>query len=99
MCRNSKIYNSQMGFFFLKNLHILNSQVAGPHLTTYEDFFRQADPRGSGSIGALEAANFLKKSALNDVTLSQVHFPVKDNTKELLKIYSSRHTSHKVDYF
>ena len=55
--------------------------MAGPHLTTYEDFFRQADPRGTGSIGALEAANFLKKSALNDVTLSQVHFLSKKTLK------------------
>ena len=54
----------------------LNLQVAGPHLTTYEDFFRQADPRGTGSVGALEAANFLKKSALNDVTLSQARVKV-----------------------
>jgi hypothetical protein len=32
----------------------------------------QADPKGSGSIGALDAANFLKKSGLKDTVLSQV---------------------------
>ena len=32
----------------------------------------QADPNNTGSIGALDAASFLKKSSLSDTTLSQV---------------------------
>ena len=32
----------------------------------------QADPNGTGSVGALDAATFLKKSGLKDQVLSQV---------------------------
>ena len=35
-------------------------------------FLCQADPKGTGSIGALDAATFLKKSKLSDIVLSQV---------------------------
>lgn len=32
----------------------------------------QVDPKSTGSIGALDAATFMKKSGLKDVILSQV---------------------------
>lgn len=32
----------------------------------------QADPNNTGSVGALDAANFMKKSGLQDKVLSQV---------------------------
>ena len=40
----------------------------------------QADPNNTGSIGALDAASFLKKSSLSDTTLSQVSPELKRST-------------------
>ncbi|XP_055884940.1 epidermal growth factor receptor substrate 15-like 1 isoform X3 [Biomphalaria glabrata] len=47
-------------------------QIVGKHGGVYEAYYMQADPMGTGSIGALDAANFLKKSNLSDTILSQV---------------------------
>lgn len=49
-----------------------NSKIAGSHAAVYEAYYNQADPKGTGSIGALDAANFLKKSGLKDLLLSQI---------------------------
>ncbi|XP_036411695.1 epidermal growth factor receptor substrate 15-like 1 isoform X2 [Colossoma macropomum] len=38
----------------------------------YENFYRQLDPANTGKIGAVEAAQFLKKSGLSDSTLSKI---------------------------
>ena len=35
-------------------------------------FHQQADPNNTGSVGALDAATFMKKSGLKDQVLSQV---------------------------
>ncbi|GFR97773.1 epidermal growth factor receptor substrate 15-like 1 [Elysia marginata] len=48
------------------------AQIVGKHGGIYEAYYMQADPKGTGSIGALDAANFLKKSKLSDIVLSQV---------------------------
>ncbi|XP_041359272.1 epidermal growth factor receptor substrate 15-like 1 isoform X2 [Gigantopelta aegis] len=48
------------------------AQVAGSHGGIYEAYYLQADPKGTGSIGALDAATFLKKSKLSDAILSKV---------------------------
>ncbi|KAK6180056.1 hypothetical protein SNE40_012274 [Patella caerulea] len=48
------------------------SKIAGSHAGIYEAYFLQADPSGSGSVGALDAAKFMKKSGLNDTVLSKV---------------------------
>ncbi|CAG2189399.1 EPS15 [Mytilus edulis] len=47
-------------------------QIAGNHALVYEAYYNQADPKGTGSIGALDAANFLKKSGLKDSVLGQI---------------------------
>ncbi|KAJ8306406.1 hypothetical protein KUTeg_016951 [Tegillarca granosa] len=47
-------------------------QIAGSHIGVYEAYYKQADPNNTGSIGALDAATFLKKSGLKDTVLSQV---------------------------
>uniref|UniRef100_K1PN15 Epidermal growth factor receptor substrate 15-like 1 n=1 Tax=Magallana gigas TaxID=29159 RepID=K1PN15_MAGGI len=46
--------------------------IAGSHIGTYEAYYKQADPNNTGSIGALDAASFLKKSSLPDTVLSQI---------------------------
>ncbi|XP_060083645.1 uncharacterized protein LOC132562884 [Ylistrum balloti] len=46
--------------------------IAGTHIGIYEGYYKQADPNGTGSIGALDAASFLKKSGLKDTVLSQI---------------------------
>ena len=38
----------------------------------YLFYFIQVDPKNLGSIGALDAANFLKKSGLSSTVLSKV---------------------------
>nr|CAD7397628.1 unnamed protein product [Timema cristinae] len=48
------------------------TQVSGIHTGTYEAYYRQVDPNNHGSIGALDAAKFLKKSGLSDIILSKV---------------------------
>ncbi|BFZ17146.1 hypothetical protein BsWGS_20184 [Bradybaena similaris] len=48
------------------------AQIVGKHGGIYEAYYLQADPLGTGSIGALDAANFLKRSKLSDTILSQV---------------------------
>ncbi|CAG5117244.1 unnamed protein product, partial [Candidula unifasciata] len=48
------------------------AQIVGKHGGIYEAYYMQADPLGTGSIGALDAANFLKRSKLSDTILSQV---------------------------
>lgn len=47
-------------------------QVAGKHNPIYEAYYKQVDPKGVGTIEALAAATFLKKSGLSDVVLSRV---------------------------
>ncbi|KAK3091928.1 hypothetical protein FSP39_023778 [Pinctada imbricata] len=47
-------------------------QIAGSHAAVYEAYYKQADPNSTGSIGALDAATFLKKSGLPDTVLSKV---------------------------
>ncbi|XP_046331080.2 epidermal growth factor receptor substrate 15-like 1 isoform X1 [Haliotis rufescens] len=48
------------------------AQIVGSHIGVYEGYYHQADPKGTGSVGALDAAIFLKKSKLTDTILSQV---------------------------
>lgn len=47
-------------------------QVAGKHHLIYEAYYRQLDPKAVGTIEAVAAAKFLKKSGLSDVVLSRV---------------------------
>ncbi|GAB6028884.1 Epidermal growth factor receptor substrate 15-like 1 [Chamberlinius hualienensis] len=47
-------------------------QVAGGHDPIYEAFYQQVDPAGTGRVGALDAAKFLKKSGLSDAILSKI---------------------------
>jgi len=46
--------------------------VAGDHVRIFETYYRRLDPAGTGIIQAGPAAQFLKKSALNDDLLSKV---------------------------
>ncbi|XP_035219188.1 epidermal growth factor receptor substrate 15-like 1 isoform X2 [Stegodyphus dumicola] len=48
------------------------SQVAKSHTAIYEAFYRQVDPAETGSVSALEAAAFLKRSGLPDAILSKI---------------------------
>nr|XP_022911734.1 epidermal growth factor receptor substrate 15-like 1 isoform X4 [Onthophagus taurus] len=48
------------------------SKVAGNHSAIYEAYYNYVDPNGYGTIGAMEAARFLKRSGLSDVVLSRV---------------------------
>ncbi|XP_039277256.1 epidermal growth factor receptor substrate 15-like 1 isoform X3 [Nilaparvata lugens] len=48
------------------------TQVAGSQYSLYEAFYQQVDPTNHGSVGALEAAKFLKKSGLSDDELSKI---------------------------
>ncbi|XP_076463318.1 uncharacterized protein LOC143295483 isoform X2 [Babylonia areolata] len=48
------------------------NQICGNHGPVYEAYYRQVDPKGTGSVGALDAAAFMKKSGLNQTVLSQV---------------------------
>lgn len=47
-------------------------KVAGKHIPIYEAYYKQVDSKGIGTIEALAAAKFLKKSGLSDVVLSRV---------------------------
>ncbi|ESO86648.1 hypothetical protein LOTGIDRAFT_235271 [Lottia gigantea] len=48
------------------------ASIAGSHAGIYEAYFLQADPKGTGSVGAYDAAKFMKKSGLNDTVLSKI---------------------------
>lgn len=46
-------------------------QVSGKFNAIYEAYYKQLDPKGLGTIEAMVAAKFLKKSGLSDVVLSR----------------------------
>uniref|UniRef100_A0A1B6FIV6 Epidermal growth factor receptor substrate 15-like 1 n=1 Tax=Cuerna arida TaxID=1464854 RepID=A0A1B6FIV6_9HEMI len=48
------------------------TQVAGSHNSIYESYYQLVDPNNQGSVGALDAAKFLKKSGLSDGVLSKI---------------------------
>ncbi|XP_059614607.1 epidermal growth factor receptor substrate 15-like 1 isoform X2 [Phlebotomus argentipes] len=48
------------------------AQIAGKHAAIYEAYYKQANPKNSPMLGAMDAAKFLKKSALSDVVLSRI---------------------------
>ncbi|XP_022243508.1 epidermal growth factor receptor substrate 15-like 1 isoform X4 [Limulus polyphemus] len=48
------------------------SEVAGNHFALYEGLYQQVDPAGTGCVGAIEAAAFLKKSGLSDAVLGKI---------------------------
>ncbi|XP_063238176.1 epidermal growth factor receptor substrate 15-like 1 isoform X2 [Bacillus rossius redtenbacheri] len=48
------------------------TQVAGSYSAIYEAYYRQVDPGNQGSVEALEAARFLKRSGLPDAVLSRI---------------------------
>ena len=51
----------------------LFNDLSCPYHVVFNCFLTfQADPGNTGSLGALDAANFMKKSGLNDKALSQV---------------------------
>ncbi|XP_073848886.1 epidermal growth factor receptor pathway substrate 15 isoform X3 [Musca autumnalis] len=47
-------------------------KLCGKHTPIYEAYYKQMDPKGTGTIEAMAAAKFLKKSGLSDVVLSRV---------------------------
>ncbi|CAE1323518.1 EPS15 [Acanthosepion pharaonis] len=51
---------------------LTSCEIVGPHAGIYEGYYLQADPTNSGSIGAHDAARFLKKSSLKENVLSQI---------------------------
>ena len=46
--------------------------MAGENKGAFDVWYRRLDPNGSGTIQAVSAAGFLKKSGLNDNILSMV---------------------------
>ncbi|XP_050524898.1 epidermal growth factor receptor substrate 15-like 1 [Daktulosphaira vitifoliae] len=48
------------------------NDVAGNHYPIYDAFYNMVDPTNKGNVGAIDAANFLKKSGLSQVILSQI---------------------------
>lgn len=56
----------------MSNLNISIDEIVGQHQTVYDVYFSQADSTGSGAIGALDAANFLKQSKLKDTVLKDI---------------------------
>lgn len=48
------------------------TQITGKHGAIYEAYYSYVDPNRHGTIGAMEAARFLKKSGLSDVVLSRI---------------------------
>ncbi|XP_031620846.1 epidermal growth factor receptor substrate 15-like 1 isoform X2 [Contarinia nasturtii] len=48
------------------------TKVAGKYNPIYEAYYKQIDPNGTGTIEAVAAAKFLKKSGLSDVVLSRI---------------------------
>lgn len=47
-------------------------QLVGPHLAAYDALYQQIDPAGVNHIEAMEAAAFLKRSALPDSILRDI---------------------------
>ncbi|KAH9501333.1 Calcium ion binding [Dermatophagoides farinae] len=48
---------------------VTTHEIAGDHLQLYEKFYQQINPTNSDIINAMDAANFLRKSGLNQMTL------------------------------
>ncbi|XP_025423267.1 epidermal growth factor receptor substrate 15-like 1 isoform X2 [Sipha flava] len=48
------------------------NEVAGSNFPIYEALYTMVDPTKKGNIGAMDAANFLKKSGLSQIILSQI---------------------------
>lgn len=61
-------YSTVLLFYMCFNFE----KVAGKHHQIYEAYYKQLDPKGVGTIEAVVAAKFLKKSGLSDVVLSRV---------------------------
>lgn len=59
---------------FNRYLPFLQPQVSGKFSAIYDAYYNQIDPKGLGTIEAMVAAKFLKKSGLSDVVLSRVSF-------------------------
>ena len=53
------------------NIPPLN-QISQQQANLYETYFRQVNPSGTGTVGAVEAANFLKKSGLPEGVLHTI---------------------------
>ncbi|XP_017105735.2 epidermal growth factor receptor substrate 15-like 1 isoform X1 [Drosophila bipectinata] len=47
-------------------------KVCSKHISVYEAYYKQIDPKATGAIEAMTAAKFLKKSGLSDVVLSRI---------------------------
>lgn len=52
--------------------YVLLLQVAGQHVSTYEQLYREADPMHKGYVAAQDAAKYLKKSNLSNMVLGRV---------------------------
>lgn len=57
---------------FLLSFCYFSLQVSGKFSAIYDAYYKQIDPKGTGSIEAMLAAKFLKKSGLSDVVLSRI---------------------------
>ena len=68
------VHTKVTAFYSLQNLAQSSSySTTWPYHVVFNCFLTfQADPGNTGSLGALDAANFMKKSGLNDKALSQV---------------------------
>lgn len=46
--------------------------MSGKFSAIYDAYYKQIDPKGTGTIEAMAAAKFLKRSGLSDVVLSRI---------------------------
>ncbi|XP_065225180.1 epidermal growth factor receptor substrate 15-like 1 isoform X2 [Planococcus citri] len=58
--------------------------VAGKYYSIYDAYYKQVDPTNKGSVGAMDAAKFLKTSGLSDMILSKIWDLADSNGKGFL---------------
>ncbi|KAK7591109.1 hypothetical protein V9T40_002722 [Parthenolecanium corni] len=58
--------------------------VAGNYYPIYDAYYQQVDPNNKGSVGAMDAARFLKTSGLPDATLGKIWDLADSNGKGFL---------------
>lgn len=64
------------------------SAISGHHHALYETLWNIADRKNGGSIGALDAANLLKKSKLSDSILGKI-WDLSDRSGKGTRAYSA----------
>lgn len=61
--------------------------MSGKFNAIYEAYYKQLDPKGQGTIEAMVAAKFLKKSGLSDVVLSRASVFYKNTVRSYTYVF------------